>query len=237
MVSTLAVLSVRLRCAAARSLPQEKDKMLHFMRSRGFAFGALLACGLAAAPAGASVVLFAGDMANSAEGFCDFDGKVEYDFLGGTAGKITFTLTNTTDADIGGYLTGFVFNIDGHNVDLNLTTETHPFDQLDNESAPPFGTYRAGAALGGDWTGGGSPKKGIKVGDTGVFAFDLDSVDANIINAATFLMGENKFNFVARFRGLANGGSDKVPGGDIPAPGSLALLGLAGLTAARRRRA
>jgi hypothetical protein len=43
---------------------------------------------------------------------------------------------------------------------------------------------------------------------------------------------------VGRFRGLANGGSDKVPATAIPEPSSLALVVLGGLTglALRRRR-
>lgn len=200
------------------------------------AFSAIAAAGFAV-PAPASVVYFQGDMANSTEGLCDFDGKIEYNFQGGNSGKLEISLTNTTAANIGGYLTGFVFNVGGFTANLDLTSATHPFLELTDEKAPPFGTFRSGAALGGDWTGGGSPKNGIKVGDTGVFLFDLTSTDAGLMNAGTFLTGANDFNFVARFRGLKNGGSDKVPGGNIPAPGSLALLGVAGLTAARRRRA
>ncbi len=209
--------------------------MSRFIKT-AFALTAVAAAGVAV-PASASVVYFGGDMANSTEGFCDFDGKIEYTFQGGSAGKVEFSLTNTTDPNIGGFLTGFVFNVGGYTATLDLTSATHPFLELSNESAPPFGTYVAGAALGGDWTGGGSPNAGIKVGDTGVFTFDLTSADAGIMNAGTFLTGDNELNFVARFKGLNNGKSDKVPNGDIPAPGSLAILGLAGLTAARRRRA
>lgn len=195
------------------------------------------ALGLAAGAANANLVLITGDTSNSTEGFCNFDGSINYDYLGGSLGEVTFTLTNTTDPDIGGFLTGFVFNVGGHPVALDLTSATHPFLELSDEKAQPYGKhFVSGAALGGSWEGGGSPNAGIKVGDTGVFSFDLTSADAGVIDASTFLTGEYDFNFVARFKGLNNGKSDKVPGGEIPAPGSVALLGLAGLTAARRRR-
>jgi hypothetical protein len=39
-----------------------------------------------------------------------------------------------------------------------------------------------------------------------------------------------------RFKGFANGGSDKVPGVLVPAPGAAALMAGAGLVAVRRRR-
>jgi MYXO-CTERM domain-containing protein len=205
--------------------------------SKILAAAALVAGGLAA-PAGASFVQIGGDVGNSTEGFCDFTGTINYDYLGGNLGELTISLTNTTDAGTGGYLTGFVFNIDGLNANLDLTSATHPFTELTDEKAQPFGAhFHSGAALGGDWTGGGSPLAGIEVGDTGTFTFDVNSASANIMDAQTFLKGAYDFNFVVRFKGLNNGKSDKVPGGEIPAPGALALLGAAGLTATRRRRA
>jgi MYXO-CTERM domain-containing protein len=42
------------------------------------------------------------------------------------------------------------------------------------------------------------------------------------------------YAFVVRFRGMENGGSDKVPANQLPAPGAAALLGLAGLLVRRR---
>jgi MYXO-CTERM domain-containing protein len=202
------------------------------------AVAAMAAAGLAV-PASASVVLIDGDTNSSTEGLCDFSGSIQYDYLGGNDGMVTFTLTNTTDLDVGGFLTGFVFNVGGYTVDLDLISTTDiDFAQVpDNENGNPYGTFRSGASLGGDFLGGGSPMDGIAIGDTGIFQFDLESVDAGMIDASTFLTGANEFNFITRFRGLNDGGSDKVPGGNIPAPGALALLGLAGLTAARRNRA
>jgi MYXO-CTERM domain-containing protein len=44
------------------------------------------------------------------------------------------------------------------------------------------------------------------------------------------------YAFVVRFRGMAEGGSDKVPANQLPAPGAIALLGLTGAVSRRRRR-
>jgi hypothetical protein len=188
-------------------------------------------------PALASIVFVQADMDASEHGLGDFDGSIQYDHLGGDDGLLTIELTNTSDVDNGGFLTGFAFNTGDYTVALDLTSATHPFDYISPVNGQPYGDFAHGAALGGNWQGGGNPFNGIAVGDTGTFVFDLSSVDAGLIEALTFLSGANEYNFVVRFLGFEDGGSDKVPGGEIPAPGALAILGLAGLTAARRNRA
>lgn len=210
--------------------------MTNTLKLSRLAIGTVAMLGLAAS-ANADVVLIEGDTGNSTEGLADFDGTIQYDFLGGMDGKLTVSLTNTSDLDNGGFLTGFVFNVGGFTVDLDLTSADYPFDLVSNESGSPFGTFAWGAALNGDFLGGGNPSGGIPVGDTGTFMFDLDSADAALISAMTFLTGDNDFNFLVRFRGFEDGGSDKVPARVVPTPGALALLGVAGIAAARRRRA
>ena len=70
---------------------------------------ALSLLGAIAVPASASMTSIEGNLALSTEGLADFTGFLDYQFLGGNQGQLTVTLTNTTDASVGGYLTAFMF--------------------------------------------------------------------------------------------------------------------------------
>ena len=177
------------------------------------------------------------DNANSTEGLGDFTGTLSYEFVVGQMGGLIVDLTNTSEPDNGGWITGFIFNIGSIDPDVSatLTGSTHPFENAPDQNGAPFGNpYLAGAALGGDWLGGGLASDGIPVGDAGSFTFDVFASDASSLTAMSFLQGPYDFNFLVRFRGFENGGSDKVPA--VPAPGALALLGLGALAQRRRRR-
>jgi MYXO-CTERM domain-containing protein len=186
--------------------------------------------------ASASIVFIGADMGASEHSLGDFDGSIQYDFLGGTDGALTVSLTNTSDADNGGFLTGFVFNTGAFTVTLDLASATHPFLYITPVNGQPYGSFAHGATLDGNFQGGGSPADGIAVGDTGTFTFDLSSADAGLLEALTFLTGPNDYNFLVRFRGFEDGGSDKVPALLIPTPGAVALLGMAGIVGTSRRR-
>lgn len=185
----------------------------------------------------ADIINIMGSIADSAEQTgANFAGTLDYTYGGGSSGTLVVSLTNTTPGGVGGFLTGFVFNIDSSDggASAALTGATNAnFLDTGSESASPFGNFDAGAALGANWTGGGSPTGGIAVGASAMFTFAISAFDANSLSAASFLGGPNDWNFLVRFRGLNNGGSDKIPG--VPAPGALALLGF-GAVAARRRR-
>lgn len=197
---------------------------------------------LTAAPAAADIIHFTADQSNSTENTgVSFDGSVAYDFLSGTSGLLTVSLTNTTDPSIGGFLTGFVFNINSAdpNASAVLDSTLNPnFVGMQNVSGSPFGNFDAGAAVSGSFEGGGSPSDGIAIGDTGVFSFLLTASDASALSAISFLTGPNEFNFITRFRGVGLDGedSDKVPVTVLPTPGALAILLAAGLIGTRRRR-
>jgi hypothetical protein len=187
----------------------------------------------------------------STEGLGAFTGTVTYDDVS----QLTISLTNTTPS-AGGFLTGFVFNINGDATATLNPDPTGSFEGVTNESASPFGTFDAGAALGGDFTGGGSPNNGIAVGNTMNFVFDItgnNGFDVSTLTAEDFVsqissgQGQNPYDaaFVARFKGMANGGSDAVSGTvvhAIPLPSAAwsglgmlgGLLGLAGLGKLRR---
>jgi hypothetical protein len=151
-----------------------------------------------------------------------FEGWISYD----NVSKFTVSLTNTSPIDNGGYITGFVFNIDGNATATLNPNPTGSFQNLLSPGAPPYGSFDAGAALGGDWSGGGSPLAGIGVGQTMVFEFDITGPDASSLSVENFLSrlsqgqgGNGKTEaFVVRFRGFEDGGSNMVPAIPIPLP-------------------
>lgn len=206
-----------------------------YMGARFVAAAAGLAI-LAVGSASASIINIQGSIANSAEQTgANFTGTIDYTATGASAGVVTIVLNNVTPAAVGGYLTGFVFNIDSTDVNASatLTSTTNPnFLNTGPESANPFGSFDAGAALGANWEGGGNPALGIPVGGSGTFTFNVAANDAMSLTSSSFINGPNQFNFVVRFRGLTGGGSDKVP---VPAPGPIALAALGLLCLAKRR--
>lgn len=204
--------------------------------------------GMTASAHGAFIQIVS-DSASSTENLGAFTGSVDYAFdeIAGI-GTLTISLTNTSDPDNGGYITGFVFNIDAANVVADLISGTHAFLNAPNQNAMPFGNpFTAGAALGanpqaqsGNFQGGGNPTRGIAVGDTGTFTFAVTGAAASTLTPMSFVSGSYAHNFIVRFRGFNDDGSDKTPAipVSIPAPATtlLPLLGLAGLSGGRRRR-
>jgi hypothetical protein len=150
----------------------------------------------------------------STEGLGSYDGVLCYTPTSATTGELTITLTNNSPADNGGYLTGFVFNFESSDPDANailVPSAGYPFEYVEGK-APPFGKFMAGAALDGKFNGGGNPTDGIPVGETGTFTFIISANDAVSLNSSSFGQGDNDYNFVVRFKGFCDGGSDKVPG-------------------------
>ncbi len=188
----------------------------------------------ASSPALGGPVFINADMGNSTEGLGDFSGSVEYTFTGGDTGTLVVELMNTSLPANGGKITAFVFNINSSDASALATlssTSNSSFLNLTGSglNAPPFGTYEGGAGLHGQFLGGGSPNNGIAVGDSDTFTFDIVASDASLLDTMDFLSGSSEFDFVVRFRGFVNGGSDKVPGTTViplPAPILMAGIGL-----------
>ncbi len=189
--------------------------------------------------ASADIINIQENPAASQNGLGLYTGTIEYNAaLFGNQGTLTISLTNTSDPGNGGFLTGFLFNINSADAAATamLDSATHPFDGVTDEMGNPFGTFDAGAALNGNFLGNGNPSAGIGVGDTGVFEFIVTASDAGSLSANSFISGPAQHNFIARFRGFNDEDSDTVPGMQVPGPGAAALLLLAGLTGIRRRR-
>ena len=191
----------------------------------------------------ADTVAFFGDIASS-NGMtgASFSGSVGYDFVSGNTGTLTVSLTNTTAPSIGGFLTGFVFDIAGVDAGASATLSSATnsnFLNTGSENAMPFGIFEAGAALKAKWEGGGPPSDGLAIGDSGIFEFIVNASDASSLSASSFL-GDTGDWFAVRFRGLDNGGSDKLLINVVPLPSAavagLGMLGLGlGVRTARRR--
>ena len=209
------------------------------------------ACSLAAAvvlgtcaSSDAAIVPITSNTALSTEGLGAFIGSLNYTFLGGTTGTLDVTLTNTTDASIGGYITALMFRPPPELGAFSCSLTSSSFAAMTNipagSSGSPFtGSWIGGAGTGGSWLAGGAPGGGIGIGQTGMFSFTITGANASMLSSDAFVSGSlvsDPYAFIVRFRGLENGGSDKVPANELPAPGAIALLSLAGLGSGRRRR-
>lgn len=190
---------------------------------------------LAISSASASIVSISGDASTSLESTgSSFSGSIEYLYNGGNSGSLTISLTNTTSPSIGGYLTGFVFNINSADAGLIsslVSASNASFLDTGIENAAPFGMFDSGAALGANWTGGGSPSLGLGTGASGMFTFSISASDASSLHASSFLGTGNEF--AVRFRGLNDGGSDKLL---VPAPSGASLVAMMMLGMGARRR-
>lgn len=150
----------------------------------------------------------------STENLGKFLGSLDYTPAGDGTGTLVVSLANISPAGNDGFITGFLYNVDCDDPALSIVLQpgsTHPFEFADGSGAPFGGDYMAGAALGGSFLGGGNPNQGIAVGETGVFTFLVTTEQADDLTVASFLEGPYAQNFIVRFRGFEDGGSDKVP--------------------------
>jgi hypothetical protein len=151
-------------------------------------------------------------------------------------GKLSISLENTSFED--GYLTALAFMMPEDVYLYDFYSSSPSFKKLTYPiSAEPFGKeFGLGASTSNKWLGGGgSPSKGIGLGDTTDFIFSLTGKNIYGINIDSFI-GDN--TLVTRFRGFEGGGSDKVPGGtaQVPEPITLLLLSSGLLYFGRYRR-
>ena len=201
---------------------------------------ALLASGLCAGPVYASFSTASVAPCGSAEGYGSFQADLIYSYSGGTSATLSITLTNNTEMTLGGYITALALNPNGTSSGLSFVSSTNAaFTNIPSPIAgSPYGSFTAGAGLGGSFLGSGAPSGGIAVGNFEIFTFTLTGSESALaaIDAETVLSRDD-YQMVVRFRGGAvDDWSDKVIGCTLPAPNALALLGTAGLVSRRRRR-
>lgn len=211
------------------------------MKTRWLAGPAMMTLVGLAGNASASMANFASDPGSIVGSTgVSFTGSSTWTENDATHGVLEISITNTTSPTVGGYLTGFAFNLGGFDASIDLlSSDALGFVGVTNVSAQPFGDdFAAGAAIGGNWLGGGRPQGGLEIGQTGVFTFAITSGAASGFSGATPFDGPSAYDFVVRFRGLADGGSSKVAGviTSVPAPGSAALMAAALFVGVGRRR-
>lgn len=152
---------------------------------------------------------------SSTEQLGQFGATLQYTLDGSGNGILTIELLNASPADNGGFITGFVFNVESADPNAIIILQPgadYPFVPCAGK-APPFGNnFDAGLALGGSWTGGGDPTMGIPAGMSGTFVFTVIASDAALLKASSFGAGPYAADFAVRFRAFNDGGSDKVPG-------------------------
>ncbi len=199
---------------------------------------AVVALAAASGLASADPLFFEGVPSGSTSGTgSNYSGTLNYTPSTATTGVLVMNLTNDTPGAVGGRMTGVAIRWDDTGASASLaSTDTNFTDTGSPTSASPFGDFLGGAALGGNWVGGGSPNPGVAPGGTGTFTWNITSDNAGSLTNEDF---NYPISIAVRFRGIPNpdptgeGLSDKVPN---PAPGAVALAGLAGLSASRRRR-
>jgi len=211
------------------------------MKSTGMRLaGAIVAAGLLAASARASMLSFESVDGNEGLGF--YSGTMEWQRPGKDedCGTLLVTLWNESPEENGGFLTGFAFRVtDGLLLTYlgDNTASGDSWEHISNVNAHPYGMYDYGAAIGGNWLGGGSPHAGIAAGEMRAFAFEVcgDPTLLESVDAFDFFDETEGYGFVARFKGFEGGGSDKVPA-VAPGPGALALAVVGGIALRRRMR-
>lgn len=193
--------------------------------------------------------------AGGLEGLGTYAGQVVYTASDSGHATLTIDLWNTSPTAGGGFLTAFAFhNPSGRITGATLATTNANFGLLGGPGyqggihASPFGSFDLGASVTDDFLGGGAPVGGIATGEFATFTFALTGVGLDGLTEQSFFGAEaaaggssqGPVALLARFRGFANGGGDKVPGGledvgppaggglpSAPKPGTLTLAGIA----------
>ena len=198
--------------------------------------------GLGVSTANADLINIVSNNAASSENLGSYTGTLSYTALTANTASIVLTLTNTTSAGVGGYITAVALmhssNYAGATLTLTSSTDADFGNLAPPVSSSPFGSFQGGASTSSSWLGGGAPSAGVSVGQSITLTFSLTGTNMGLLSAADLVgLHSGSYDMAVRFRGMTAGGSDKVPGLIVtPTPGAAAALGLGGLAACRRRR-
>ena len=155
---------------------------------------------------------------------------MDYSYTDANNAQLLLSLTNTSPAANGGFITAFGFQQPGGITGVSLSTLTNLNTLLGGPSfsgginAAPFADLDIGASLSSSWLGGGNPNPGIGVGQTGTWTFTFTGNGLDNLETQDFV----DQLMVVRFRGFVDEGSDKVPNPEASSV-ILAGLGLAGV--------
>lgn len=203
------------------------------------AMALIAAASFGVSTASADLINIGSEIAASEHSLGHFTGTLNYLPSGANAATVIITITNTTPVANGGYITALALwstsNAGGGSMSF-VSSSDGAFGGLSGPvNGPPFGDYATGASTGGGWTGGGSPSQGLAIGESATFTFSVTGTGVGLFSASHFAgLNSGEWDLVVRFRGFANGGSDKVPAN--PTPGAAGLLAMGALAASRRRR-
>ena len=166
----------------------------------------------------------------SSEGAGFFDAELVYVPFNENTARLIVTITNYSSPMNGGYITGFAMNNPSDKISTVYPTDDSGFNEafeVIGQDAPynavkavPFGLFDFGAAIGGNFLGGGSPEDGLPADmgfESHMFAFNLTGDNLDTLTAEDFVNepskrkgGENVGVFAVRFKGFEDGSSDKV---------------------------
>jgi len=187
------------------------------MQIRLLAAAAALAVGSSVAAAGVTSGTFSSDTSLHKRGA--FSGVATYD---SSTDKLTLSVTNTTSAANGGFLTAIAFDTKAGSIahyedpDGGKKPNTNGFDDLIRGKRKTiqtnFGKYQAGAGLDGKWTAG-KPSRGIAMGNNQTFVFDVTGPSAASLTVSDFFIGgKHGLNIVASFAGMSRHRTDRAGG-------------------------
>jgi len=199
------------------------------MMKHWVAAAAVLAC-MSSAQALVTTVDLVGDPSASSEMTgSNFSGSLSFD---DATNVLTVDLLNTTPVAVGGFLTAFAFNAPASATVTFGSTSLPSFGTFfDGPSTVPFTGFEYGVGIGDPYNGGGTPSNGLAIGSSASWTFNVSGGSFSALDFLTAGAGSTEAPFLTRFRGLTNGGSDKVPGVPVtavPEPETYALM-LAGL--------
>lgn len=180
-----------------------------------------------------------------------FTGDAAYSYLGNDQASLTVQLRNTTSESNEGYITALAFLLPSEQITVqSMFSTTDAFklllDDGKNLATPPFDKapfdldFDFGASIGQKWLSGGKPQRGIEVGSTETFTFNLTGSGLALLSLSDFTATNNVFTAV-RFMGFEDGGSDKVlgvaAGAQVPEPATFLLFasGMLGYALLKRR--